>query len=108
MKRSGFPVGNCDTAAAADGRCGSNVYDVKQQQWLQFGHDKPSLSGLPVEETDDRKKVALKERTFMHMYIDAHHDKYIYFYEHVQLQALPGSSLQVASVIDSWRTSQGN
>ncbi len=31
-KRSGFPVGSCDTAAA-DGWCGSNVYEVTQWLW---------------------------------------------------------------------------
>ena len=55
-KRSGFPVGTCDTAAA-DGRCGSNVYEVKQWLW-QFGCGKPRLGGLSVEKTDDRKEAA--------------------------------------------------
>ena len=59
-KRSGFPVGTCDTAAA-DGRRGSNVYEVNQWLW-QFGRGKPRLGGLSVEKTDDRKEAALKER----------------------------------------------
>jgi hypothetical protein len=58
-KRSSFPAGTCD-AAAADGRSGSNVY-----VWLwQFGHGKQLLGGLSVEKTDDsidRKEAALKE-----------------------------------------------
>ena len=58
-KRSGFPVGSCDTAAA-DGRRGSNVYEVNQWLW-QFGRGKPLLGGLSVEETGDRKEAALKE-----------------------------------------------
>ena len=59
-KRSGFPVGTCDTAAA-DGRRGSNVYEVNQWLW-QFGRGKPRLGGLSVEKTDDKKEAALKER----------------------------------------------
>ncbi len=38
-KRSGFPVGTCDTAAV-DGWRGSNVYEVNQWLW-QFGRGKP-------------------------------------------------------------------
>jgi hypothetical protein len=63
-KRSGFPVGSCDTAAA-DGRRGSNVYEVNPWLW-QFGRGTPRLprlGGLSVEETDDRKETALKERS---------------------------------------------
>ena len=59
-KRSGFPVGICDTAAA-DGRRGSNVYEVNLWLW-QFGRGKPRLGGLSVEKTDDRKEAAQKER----------------------------------------------
>ncbi len=58
-KRSGFPVGSCDTAAA-DGRRGSNVYEVNAWLW-QFGWGKPCLGGLSVEETGDRKEAALKD-----------------------------------------------
>ena len=60
-KRSGFPVGICDTAAA-DGRRGSNlnVYEVNLWLW-QFGRGKPCLGGLSVEKTDDRKEAAQKE-----------------------------------------------
>ncbi len=60
-KRSGFPVGCCDTAAA-DGRRGSNVYEVNPWLW-QFGRAKPRLGGLSVEDTDDRMEAALKERS---------------------------------------------
>ena len=58
-KSSGFPMGSCDTAAA-DGRRGSNVYEVNQWLW-QFGRGKPRLGGLSVEETADRKDAAQKE-----------------------------------------------
>ncbi len=60
-KRSGFQVGTCDTAAA-DGRRGSNVYEVNPWLW-QFGRGKLRLGGLSVEKTDDRKEAALKERS---------------------------------------------
>jgi hypothetical protein len=60
-KRSGFPVGTCDTAAA-DGRRDSNVYEVKQWLW-QSGRGKQRLGGLSVEKTDGRKEAALKERS---------------------------------------------
>ena len=55
-------VGTCDTAAA-DGRRGSNVYEVNLWLW-QFGRGKPLLGGLSVEKTvtGDRKEAALKER----------------------------------------------
>ena len=59
-KRSGFPVGTCDTAAA-DGRRGSNVYEVNPWLW-QFGRGKPRLSSLSVEKTDYKKEAALEER----------------------------------------------
>jgi hypothetical protein len=54
-KRSGFPVGSCDTAAA-DGWHGSIaiVYEVNQWVW-QFGCGKPHLGGLSVEKTGARK-----------------------------------------------------
>ena len=60
-KRSGFPVGSCDTAAA-DGRRGSNVYEVNPWLW-QFGWGKPRLGGLSVEKTGARnlKEAAQKE-----------------------------------------------
>ena len=54
-------MGCCETAAA-DGRRGSNVYEVNQWLW-QFGRGKPRLGGLSVEDTDDRKEAALKERS---------------------------------------------
>ncbi len=59
-KRSGFPVGSGDTAAA-DGRRGSNVYAVNPWLW-QFGRGKPRLGGLSVEKTSARKAAAPKER----------------------------------------------
>ena len=59
-KRTGFPVGSCDTAAA-DGRRGSNVYEVNPWLW-QFGRGKPRLGGLSVEKTDAKKQDAQKER----------------------------------------------
>ncbi len=46
-KRSGFPVGSCDTAAM-DGSHGSNVYEVNQWLW-QFWCGKLHLGGLSVE-----------------------------------------------------------
>ena len=57
-KSSGFPMGRCDTAAA-DGRRGSNVYEVNPWLW-QFGRGKPRLGGLSVDETADRKVIALQ------------------------------------------------
>jgi hypothetical protein len=55
-KDSGFPFG-CAGTAAADGRRGSNVYEVNPWLW-QFGRGKPSLGGLTVKETTERKKAA--------------------------------------------------
>ena len=60
-KSSGFPVG-CSDSAAADGRRGSNVYEVNPWLW-QFGRGKPRLGGLSCEETDDRRDAALQERS---------------------------------------------
>jgi hypothetical protein len=60
-KASCFPAG-CADAAAEDGRRGSNVYEVNPWLW-QFGRGKPRLGGLSVEDTDDRKEAALKERS---------------------------------------------
>ncbi len=63
-KRTGFPVGSCDTAAA-DGRRGSNVYEVNPWLWQfggNFGRGKPRLGGLSVEKTDARKEAAQTER----------------------------------------------
>ena len=58
-KESGFPLG-CADAAAADGRRGSNVYEVNQWLW-QFGRGKPRLGGLSVEETEERKQARRDE-----------------------------------------------
>jgi hypothetical protein len=38
------------------------VYEVNQWLW-QFGRGKLRLGGLSVEDTDDRKEAALKERS---------------------------------------------
>jgi hypothetical protein len=43
------PAG-CADAAAEDGRRGINVYEVNTWRW-QFGHGKPRLGGLTIEET---------------------------------------------------------
>ena len=59
-KRSGFPVGSCDTAAA-DGWRGSNAYEVNQWLW-QFGRGKQCLGGLSVKKTGAKKAAAQKER----------------------------------------------
>ena len=59
-QRSGFPVGICDSAAA-DGRRGSNAYEVNPWLW-QFGRGKPRLGGLSVEKTGAKKAAAQKER----------------------------------------------
>jgi hypothetical protein len=54
-KRSGFPVGSCDTAEA-DGRRGSHLYEVSPWLW-QFRRGKPRLGGLSVEETPNFSKL---------------------------------------------------
>ena len=54
-KESRFPLG-CTDAAAADGRRGSNVYEVNPWLW-EFGRGKPRLGGLSVEETAERKQA---------------------------------------------------
>jgi hypothetical protein len=59
-KDSGFPYG-CSDSAAADGRRGSNFYEVNPWLW-QFGRCKPRLGGLTVKETTKRKKAASDER----------------------------------------------
>jgi hypothetical protein len=68
-KRSGFPLGSCDTAAV-DGRRGSNVYEENQWLW-QFGRGKPCLGGLSVEKTGDRKKAALNLKELHDIYFFA-------------------------------------
>jgi hypothetical protein len=60
-KSSGFPAGSCDNAAA-DGRRGSNVYEVNPWLW-QFGRAKQRLGGLSVKKTAEWKDVALHERS---------------------------------------------
>jgi hypothetical protein len=61
-KGSGFPMGSADTADA-DGRRGSNVYEVNTWLWM-FGRGKPRLGGLSesVEETALRKGAARVEQ----------------------------------------------
>ena len=59
-KDTGFPMGRAD-AAGADGRCGSNVYEVNPWLW-QFGRGKPRLGGLSIEETQERMQAARDER----------------------------------------------
>ena len=44
-----------------DGQRESNLYEVNLWLW-QFGRGKPRLGSLSVEETDDRKDAAQKER----------------------------------------------
>ncbi len=55
-KDSGFPYG-CADAAAADGRRGSNVYEVNLWLW-SFASSKPHLGGLSVEKTFERQVAA--------------------------------------------------
>ncbi len=59
-KDSGFPF-NCSDAAAADGMRGSNVYEDNQWRW-QFGHGKPFLGGLKIEETTGRRNAVRDQR----------------------------------------------
>ena len=55
LKGSAFQYGAAD-AAAADGRRGSNVYEVNPWLW-QFGRGRPRLGGLTVSETEDRREA---------------------------------------------------
>jgi hypothetical protein len=57
-RNSGFPMG-CAEAAAADGRCGSNVHEVNTWQW-QFERGKPRLGGQKIVETFNGKENASK------------------------------------------------
>ena len=59
-KGSGFPMGSTDTADA-DGRRGSNVYEVNTWLWL-VAHGKPRLGGLSVEETALKKKAGREDQ----------------------------------------------
>ena len=52
-KDSGFQYG-CSHTAAADGRRGSNVYEVNLWLW-SFARGKPRLGGLSVEKTFERQ-----------------------------------------------------
>jgi hypothetical protein len=60
LKGSGFPMGSADTADA-DGRRGSNVYEVSTWLWL-FACGKPRLGGLSVEETALKKKTGREDQ----------------------------------------------
>ena len=53
LKGSAFQFGTAD-AAAADGRRGSNVYEVNPWLW-QFGRGRPRIGGLSVSETEERR-----------------------------------------------------
>ena len=55
-KDTGFPYG-CADAVAADGRRGSNVYEVNLWLW-SFARGKPRLGGLSVEQTFERQVAA--------------------------------------------------
>ena len=59
-KGSAFPMGSADTANA-DGRRGSNVYEVNHWLWM-FGRGKPRLGGLSVAETAVRKSARHEEQ----------------------------------------------
>ncbi len=61
FKGSSLPVG-CADSAAADGRRGSNVYEVNHWLW-KFGHGKPRLGGLTVDETAMRKNTVREENS---------------------------------------------
>ena len=50
---------NDDDPAGSDGKRGCNVYEVNTWLW-NFGHGKPRLGGLTVEETSVRKKSVKK------------------------------------------------
>ena len=58
LKASAFQYGIAD-AAAADGRRGSNVYEVNAWLW-QFGRGWPRLGGLSVLETEDRREAVVQ------------------------------------------------
>ena len=58
LKGSAFQFGTAD-AAAADGRRGSNVYEVNPWLW-QFGRGRPRIGGLSVSETEERRDVVVR------------------------------------------------
>ncbi len=60
-KSSGFSMGSCDTAAA-DGRCGSNVYEVNLWLW-QFGCGKPCLGVCHVRRLQTGRMLLCKSGT---------------------------------------------
>ena len=58
LKGSAFQFGTAD-AAAAEGRRGSNVYEVNPWLW-QFGRGRPRIGGLSVSETKERRDVDVR------------------------------------------------
>ncbi len=56
-KDSGFPYG-CADAAAADGRRGSNIYEVYLPVAVKFCSLQAFLGGLSVEKTFERQVAA--------------------------------------------------
>ena len=58
LKGSAFQYGTAD-AEPADGRRGSNVYEVNPWLW-QFGRGRPRLGGLTVSETEDRREAVVR------------------------------------------------
>ena len=58
VKGSALQFGTAD-AAAADGREGSNVYEVKPSLW-QFGRGRPRIGGLSVSESEERRYVVVR------------------------------------------------
>ena len=51
----------CADTADADGRRGSNVYEVNTWLWL-FARGKPRLGGLSAEETALKKKAGREDQ----------------------------------------------
>jgi hypothetical protein len=66
----GFPYG-CADSAAADGRRGSNMYEVNPWLW-QFWRGKPRLGGLTVKKTTERKKALCKAQVWMGNSAESH------------------------------------
>ena len=58
LKGSAFQFRTAD-AAAADGRKGSNVYEVNPWLW-QFGRERPRIGGLSVSETEKRRDAVIR------------------------------------------------
>ena len=58
LKGSEFQFGNAD-ATAAEGSRGSNLYKVNPWLW-QFGRGRPSIGGLSVSETKERRDADVR------------------------------------------------